>query len=166
MSTTFTEENNMEVEYGSLKTLTVLTFIGSGLGFLSSLWQYFSIEKNLAKMEETVAGPDFNKMPDFVKKMYSPEMIAMTRKIVENKLSITLLAVIASVLCIYGAIEMRKLKMNGYFLYLIGSVLPIISTLIFIGIQALSGFAGIMTLVITVLFIILYTTQRKYLINK
>ena len=51
MSTTFTEENNTEVKYGSLKTLTVLTYIGSALQLIMGFWQYATADKRVADME-------------------------------------------------------------------------------------------------------------------
>ena len=68
MSTTFTEENNIEINYGSLKTLTVLTYVGSSIHLIMGLWQYATADKRVADMEKQMASPDFDKMPDFVKK--------------------------------------------------------------------------------------------------
>jgi hypothetical protein len=67
-------------------------------------------------------------------------------------------------LCVFGAIQMRQLKKQGYFLYLIGELLPLVAVFLFMGIGALKGF-GAITLVIPLVFIILYTMQRKHLIN-
>ena len=63
--------------------------------------------------------------------------------------------------------QMRKLKQQGYYLWLIGEILPVIGSVLFLGAAAFAG--GFMVYIIygiLVLFIILYTMQRKYLINK
>ena len=163
----FTNELEETKEYGNLKVLTILTFIGSGYALIQSIWSYFTIDKSLAKMQEVMNNPDvFNKLPDVVKKMYSPEALDLIRKSIANKIPITILAVIAAVLCIYGAIQMRQLKMNGYYLYIIGCILPFIASYIFLGTAAFTGVMAWIFIGVTVLFIILYTAQRKYLIDK
>ena len=57
---------------------------------------------------------------------------------------------------------MRKLQKNGYYMWLIGELLPIVGTLIFIGIGFFTGTTGFF-LIFPLLFIILYTTQLKHL---
>jgi hypothetical protein len=163
MSTTFTEENNMEVEYGSLKTLTVLTFIGSALGYIFSIWGYLKADKNVTDMETAMNQPN---LPDFAKKFLTPEALENARLMAANKLPLLLCNLIATTLCLVGAIQMRKLKQQGYYLWLIGEIFPLIVIAVFVNVASLySGFA-IMTPIFILVFIILYTTQRKYLINK
>jgi hypothetical protein len=59
---------------------------------------------------------------------------------------------------------MRKLKKQGYFLWLIGEILPWVAMFIFIGGVFLKTFM-VWFLIFPVLFIILYTLQRKHLVN-
>jgi hypothetical protein len=151
-------------KYGSLKVLTVLTFIGSGIAILSGIYQYMSAEKNLAAMEKLMNSPDFAKMPDFAKSFYSPEAMELMRKAASNKLPILVVTLIGAILCILGAIDMRKLKMQGYYMWLIGEIFPIIATLILLGMASLTGWTAYFGYTFLLLFIILYTTQRKYLI--
>ncbi len=150
-----------------INVLTILTFIGSGIGILSGIWSYFKSAENLTKMEEMVSKPEFEKMPDFVKKMYSPESLELYRKLDANKLPIIVLTIIAAGLCVYGAIEMRKLKKSGFYTYAIGELLPFVGYLIFVGTGFFAtGFSAYIGIGICALFIILYATQLKYLINK
>jgi len=155
-------------EYGSLKTLTILTFIGSGIGALGSIWQFINADKGVEALEKVVNDPDtFNKLPDFAKKFYSPEAIEAARVAASNKFPLFLVAIIGIALCVFGAIQMRKLKQQGYYLWLIGEIFPVIGSFIFLGKASMAG--GVMVYVIygiLLLFIILYTLQRKYLINK
>ena len=149
-----------------INVLTILTFIGCGLGFISSIYNFFSAKSGLDKMEATINSPEYENMPALAKKFMSPEALELARKSYENRVPITLIAVIGIVLCLYGALQMRKLKAQGYTLYVIGELLPLVSFVVFLGVASLTGFAGIMTICFLLLFIILYTTQRKYLINK
>jgi len=78
-------------------------------------------------------------------------------------LPIMLLTLVGVGLCLWGALEMRKLKKQGFMLWVIGEFLPIIGGLIFIGTGMVSGFSMIW-LIIPVIFLILYLVQRKYLV--
>jgi hypothetical protein len=58
------------------------------------------------------------------------------------------------------------LKKQGFLIYTVGEILPIISFAIFIGFGGLfGGFTAILTSFVAVIFIILYATQRKHLVN-
>ena len=163
MSDTFENDTNTEVKYGSLKTLTVLTFIGCGLGYLGSCWNFFKADKSVADFETAMNNPD---LPDFAKKMMTPEALENLRLMAANKLPIFLLTLVGVTLCLVGALQMRKLKAQGYYLWLLGEVLPLIGTAIFIGAGALFSGFNVVGPIIVLLFIVLYTLQRKYLINK
>jgi hypothetical protein len=149
----------------SLNTLTILTFIGSGLQLISGGWQYINADKGYAKMQETISSPDFDKMPEFAKKMMSPQALENARLAAENKIPLLVLALLGGILGIVGALQMRKLKMQGYYVWLISEIVPLIGTAIFMGLSAFSGFAMI-GLIFPLLFIVLYTLQRKHLTNK
>ena len=107
--------------------------------------------------------PDMANAPGWVKNMMSPEMLEVTRKMYENRIPIMVISLVGAALCLYGALEMRKLKKQGYLIWLVGEVLPIVALLIFVGTAALSGF-GLIGLIFPVIFIILYTVFRKDLV--
>lgn len=149
-----------------INVLTILTFIGSGIGILGGVYNFFNAKKGLDQMEATINSPEYENMPALAKKFLSPEALELARKSYENRVPITLIALIGIALCLVGAIQMRKLKAQGYILYVIGELLPVLGSVIFLGMASLSGVGGIITIVFVLLFIILYTAQRKYLINK
>jgi hypothetical protein len=70
---------------------------------------------------------------------------------------------VAMLLCLYGAMEMRKLKKQGFIFWLVGELLPIATTIFFIGAAAFNGF-GLLNLLFPVIFIILYFIYRKDLV--
>ena len=148
-----------------LNILTILTFIGSGLGLLSSLYNFANAKSGLDKMEEAINSPNYESMPALAKKFLSPEALEVARKSYENRIPITLIGLIGIALCVYGAMQMRKRKMQGYYLYVIGELVPFLATIIFVGMGALTGFIGIIIVCITLLFVLLYTAQRKHLTN-
>ena len=145
----------------SLNVLTILTFIGCAIGFIGALWNYFNAEKgykDLVKAQENLA-----EAPAWAKKMMGPEMVEMARKSMENKLPIMLLTIVGTGLCLWGALEMRKLKKQGFLLWTVGEFLPIVGSAIFIGMGAFSGFT-LYFYCIPIIFLILYGVNRKHLI--
>jgi hypothetical protein len=147
-----------------LNVLTILTFIGSGIGILGGLWQFISAKKSIESMEQMINSDKLDEMPGFLKGMMSPEALELARKQYENRVPILLIGMLGIGLCIYGAVQMRKLKKQGYSVYLIGQALPLIAAFIFLGFGWVKGF-GLLGLFFPILFIILYTLQRKHLTN-
>jgi hypothetical protein len=148
-----------------INVLTILTFIGSCIGILGSLYNFVNGQKQMDQMEAQINSPNYDSMPALAKKFVNPEALEMVRKGYENRFPIFLISLVCIALCVYGAIQMRQRKMQGYYLYLIGEILPFVPTVIFIGMGALTGAGGIIAIVITLLFVLLYTGQRKYLTN-
>ncbi len=146
-----------------LNVLTILSIIGSILAIGGSLWSFFTAKSSYEKTKEMMESGQMDKAPSWAKGMMSPEMLEMQRKMLENKMPIMILGLVAGVLCLYGAMEMRKRKKQGYILWLIGELLPVITSVIFLGMAALQGF-GLLMLLFPAIFIILYTVNRKELI--
>ncbi len=102
-------------------------------------------------------------MPAFMKKMMGPDALENARRTMENKVPVLLLTLVGVALCLYGAIEMRKLKKQGFTLWVAGEFLPIIGAFIFIGSGMFSGFA-LFALLFPLVFLILYAVNKKHLI--
>jgi hypothetical protein len=105
-------------------------------------------------------------MPSWAKSMM-PRMDhyeEMLTKNLENKIPMLIIGLVAIALCFYGALQMRKLKKQGFIIYLVGQVLPFLNTALFVGLFMFSGIAFLFGTGITVLFILLYLTQRKHLV--
>jgi hypothetical protein len=162
----FNENNKPKLPSG-LNVLTILTFIGCAIQLLGSLWTFFSAKKSYDGIEKLTEQMNSENMPGWVKSMMGdPEkMIKMITKSYENRIPIVLLSLAATVLCFYGALQMRKLKKQGYPLYVIGELLPFLTQFLFIGAFALTGMAMYFGTAIALLFIFLYYMQRKHLIN-
>ena len=144
-----------------LNVLTILTFVGSGLGIIGGIYSFISAEKSyqaILKAQDNLADA-----PGWAKGMIGPEALEMAKKTMENKWPILLLTLVGAALCIYGALEMRKLKKQGFILWLAGELLPVLGLIIFIGVGSFKGFAAI-GMVFPILFIILYAVQRKNLV--
>ncbi|MBI2283091.1 MAG: hypothetical protein HYU71_05235 [Bacteroidetes bacterium] len=145
-----------------LNVLVVLTFIGSSLNIISAIWQYETIEENMGRMNQILANSD-NKIPEFAKKFVNEDALEMTKKLVQNKLPFLTVSLIGSLLCLYGAFQMRKLKKEGYYLYLMGAIFPFLTFPIFVGWNILSDRFVILNILLSLIFIIFYSSQKKIL---
>ena len=159
----FLEEFEGKEKTSTLKTLTVLTFIGSGIGLIFGVWGFATGKSSYDKMQQAIADGTVDKLPSFVRGMYSPEKMEIMRKTVENGLPIFIINIISLGLCIFGAIQMRKLKADGYWMWLIGELLPLFGIVFFIGAGYFSGLSGYVTLAVIGLFVILYSVLKKQL---
>lgn len=161
--TPFEDRSAKKTIPGNLNILTILTFIGSGVALIMAIFQQFTAKSSLEAMEKMQGSEALEKMPEFAKKMYSNESIELLRVSYENRVPILVITIVGILLCVYGAMQMRGLKKQGFYLWLIGELLPLIGTVIFVGTGIFSGFVGYISLAIIALFIFLYARQLKYL---
>jgi hypothetical protein len=161
----FDEHNKPKLPSG-LNVLTILTFIGCAIQVLGSLWSFFTARSSYEKLDQLSQQMNSENMPGWAKSlMGDPEnMVKMITKSYENRIPIVLLSLVAVTLCFYGALQMRQLKKQGFLFYTIGELLPFLTQFLFIGAFAFSGFAMYFGSAIALLFIFLYTMQRKHLI--
>lgn len=156
-------QNNQPPEYGMLKTLTVLTFIGCALAYIFlfvGIADWGNYEKRLAeaqKMEE--------EMRDKVGSKIMAGSVEMTKKSHEHRYVLVGSSLIFTTMCLIGAMRMRKLKKSGYPIYVIGELAPLLVSAILIGFSFFGGIVMAVSAIFALLFVILYTTQRKYLIH-
>lgn len=148
-----------------LKVLCILTFVGAGLGILGSIYNIFAFETSLKQLENTQRVFSEGKNP-----FGSFNGIAeATRKY--GMFSYTL-NLIGSLICLFAAILMWKLKKAGFYIYTFGEILPFIGSILLVSsIQTTnSGFMGTMSTLGVVIsgifstaFIIMYAANLKHL---
>lgn len=159
------EDKDMKKLPQMLNVLTILTYIGCALGAISAIWNYMSAA-TAYKLYEAAGGIDTLKTDNSQLNSVLAGANEMVKKAYDNRLMIMLFALVGIALCFYGAIQMRNLKKQGYLIYVVGELLPILSFAIFIGFGGLfGGIAMMFSTLFALIFIILYTTQRKYLVN-
>jgi hypothetical protein len=160
------DENNKPKLPSGLNVLTILSFIGCALQLLGGLWNFANAKKSYDEMDKVIEAMNSGSIPGWMKSMMGdPEQFReLMTKSYENRIPILLLSLVAIALCFYGVMQMRKLKKQGYLLYVIGEILPFLGQVLFIGMFTLTGGTGIFFICITVLFILLYTMQRKHLV--
>lgn len=146
-----------------LNVITILTIIGSVVSLLSSVWTFISAKKSYESLRATMESGSLDNAPKWVRGMLTPEMLETTRKMLENKFPLLIVGVLGSLLCLYGALEMRKFKKQGYMLWLVGEILPMIVLFLLIGSNAFAGWS-LISLLFPIIFIILYTLYKKELL--
>lgn len=150
---------------GMLNVLTILTFIGCGLSYLNVLYGFFSssnYEEQVAKIEEmqdNMGGDN-----EMASKMMEGTLLMM-EKAYEYRYILLLSGLLFTTLCLVGALQMRRLKKSGYFLYITGELVPLLLYAVLMGFSFTSGMTLAVTGLFAIVFVILYTTQRKYLMK-
>jgi hypothetical protein len=147
-----------------LNALTILTLVGSALGMIFSISSYFTSQKNYETLRDAVESGQMDDAPSWMRSLISQDMVDNAQKLFENRLPIAVIGFLGSLLCLYGALEMRKLKSQGYTIWMLGEVLPVFAMLFLIGFNAFTGF-NLLNVIIPGIFIFLYTTRRSELIN-
>jgi hypothetical protein len=61
---------------------------------------------------------------------------------------------------------MRKLRKSGYYYYLVGELAPIVLSAGLFGASFFSAIAILFSVLVAIIFVILYSTQLKYLQNR
>lgn len=76
------------------------------------------------------------------------------------------IGLVGNLLCLFGALQMWKLKKMGYFIYIAGQALPIISSVIYLGdflFTSLGMTAMLTAIIFPVAFIIMYGINLKHM---
>lgn len=158
-----------EVEPGKAKlpsglnVLTILTFIGCSVFGLFTLCMPI-INRFLLEMIDKAkdSGKDIS-AKDLADMEKGRAAILLAQ---QNMIPLMIIGLIGITLCFVGALWMRKLKKDGYWLYVAGELAPVIAGLIIMGTSQLEGVMGILLNIgVPLAFVILYTMQRKHLIR-
>ena len=144
-----------------LNVLTILTMVGCAVELLFGSMNVINGRKNLDKLEELQSSGQLDNAPAFMKKFAGPEAMENARLAYENRIPLFVMMLAGIALCLYGALQMRKLQKTGFYMWLIGELLPTIGSIILIGL-GFAGNAGWM-MIFPALFIILCITQLKYM---
>jgi hypothetical protein len=152
------DDSGKPVIPSGLNILTILTFIGCSLGLLFNLatpWLLNVGKEALQKKQNSGSGLTPKEM----------EGLEGILKSEANMFPLIAISIVGIILCFVGALWMRKLKKDGYWLYVAGQVVPIIGGLILMGMSQFNDWKGYVGLCVPLLFILLYTMQRKYLVR-
>ena len=159
---TLDQQPDTKTMTGTIKVLTILTFIGCGLAFISAVWSLYSsgksMEQNAILQEQA---DQISESGNEVAAGMIMQSIDMMRKQYENRYLLLIVNLLATGLCLFGALEMRKMRKNGFYLWLTGELLPIIITVAIIGFNLMGGMVLAASLLFAGVFIVLYALQLK-----
>jgi hypothetical protein len=146
----------------ALNVLTILTFVGCGLIGVFTLLTPVLTSFMLKMIDKAgSSGQDLSakQVADMEK---SKHMMELTQA---NMIPIVLIGMLGVILCLVGAIMMRKLKKDGFWIYVAGQVVPVIGGFATMGTAQYTSVWSYLWLLIPALFIFLYSQQRKYMIK-
>ena len=144
-----------------LNSLTILTFVGCGIFALMTLLTPLLMPFVLKFMDKAMAGGSAELTPkqlaDFAK---SREII---ETMVANMIPLMIIGLVGIALRFFGALTMRKLKKDGFLFYVAGHILPLIGTIVILGISQFKEPGSYVGIILAGLFIFLYSKERKLL---
>ncbi|MEI9934777.1 MAG: DUF4064 domain-containing protein [Ferruginibacter sp.] len=158
-SLNFMEEEKIP---SGINVLTILTFIGCAIGLIFSIASPYLINFSKQMMDKA-------SMQDGItdKQLIAIENGKAALEITQQYIvPLVIIALIGIVLCFIGALWMRKLKKDGFWLYVSGELLPVLCNFIFLGKYAFIDWKSGFNYLLPVVFIILYAMQIKYLVKK
>lgn len=156
------EEATKPVLPSGLNVLTILTLIGSAFAIFFMAAYPWIVDFSLSMIDKAAStGQDISakQMADMEKGRQALELAKA------NMVPLVITGILGGVLCIVGAVMMRKLKKDGYWVYIVGEIVPVIASFILLGASQLTGMNIFLSLIIPVLFIALYTMQKKHLVH-
>lgn len=141
-----------------LNVLTILTFIVSGFYLMVSLYNLLTKSYQIEKANDKIEKLQQTGNDNFIIEG-AIEALEMST---EYFTILNLVPIIIAILCITGALLMRKLKKNGYYVYILGCISEIVIPAIAIGGSVL-GSMLLISSVFSILFIILYGVNLKHM---
>ena len=156
---------------GTLNVLTILTFIGCGLvliGTLAALIMSQDYDAQHAALEKAL---DSAGSSGFARNMIESQLQSLEAnrayfmKLYQFRFIVYPIALLGAVLCLVGAIRMRKLRKSGFPLYVAGELVPPIAMGILVGFTGDGTWKTYASYLLPVVFVLLYATQRKYLVR-
>ncbi len=146
-----------------LNVLTILTFIGCAIFGLLTLLMPMIYKFMLGLMDKAASAGDELSAKEVAEMEKGRAVIELGQ---QNMVPLIAIGMIGIILCFVGALWMRKLKKDGYWMYVAGQVIPIAGSFFIMGTKQYTGVGSVlMAIVFPLLFVILYTMQRKHLVN-
>jgi hypothetical protein len=137
---------------GFLKVLCILSFVGIGLVFISSIYNIFTIQStidSLKSLNGLFGGSDMGSAIDALIKYGQIDYI---------------INAVCVIICLIGVLMMWKLKKTGFYIYVVGEIAPAIFSFALLGgFGALGTMAMIAGLIFPIAFIIMYALNLKHL---
>ncbi|HKL02729.1 MAG TPA: hypothetical protein VJ911_03605 [Cryomorphaceae bacterium] len=152
-----------------LTVLCILTFVVSGYNFFESAFGLFvtdSFDQSQWTEISEQMSEAMNDVDSESREVIERMMNAASETIVagmENAMVLGLVEMLAAALSVIGALLMFKLKMGGYYTYILAKLVGVIVPLAILGVNLLTGIIFGFAAFVSIVFIILYGLNAKHL---
>jgi hypothetical protein len=153
-----------------LTVLCILSFIGVGFQIISG---FITIGSGAMTSAVTQVGQSYSESMSNLEGLENVEgmdqaiaglneAVEAANKMAQYATTLGIVNILAALVCLLGVIWMWKLQKKGFYVYVIGEIVPPILTLLLVGF----GFGGIMAtlgFIFPIIFIILYALNLKHM---
>lgn len=169
MENPFEEKQNSPVRPTFLLVICILTFIGSGWSVLSNLFSLFTagmmdgslqMEQYSNMMENIEGSASSSFLTGFLNS--SMEVLQATAA---HAREIAVMQLVLSVISLLGAIMMLQLRRFGFYLYTAVQILALFVLPYFAGFSTLVVIGMLWSAFISLIFIILYAVNLRYMVK-
>lgn len=144
-----------------LTVLCILTFVGVGISIVSSIIGALAVSAASAMLDTatSMANSTGTEMDNVTN-----AAVTAADSLAKNGMMYYILLIVCALICFVGAFMMWKLKKTGFYVYVVGELVPVILPFIFFGgFGILGGFALVLGLIFPIAFIIMYGLNLKHL---
>jgi len=149
----------------TINVMTILTFIGcvySLITAVSYINPQLTLEMQLEPLQQMLDKAEETSGSEMMVNIYLKSMDNV-RVLFENKYLFAIISLIGVGLCVFGAVEMRKMKKPGFYAYVSGQMLPLLASLAITGWNIASGSTFIVSFLFYGIFILIYAFQVKHM---
>ncbi len=162
------EDINNNERPKSLKVLCILSFINLGISFLGIVSQFLS--GPASKKDMLLQRAEMSKNIDQLEKMnadYAVDAIhkltAMAESLNDSFYSVTVITLISSIVGLFGVLKMWNGSKIGFHFYIIYSLITVGQVYLFVSPTSIPSFVVIWNLLISGLFVFLYSRNLNWL---
>ena len=147
-----------------LKVLCILSFIGTGVGFISGLWGWWSNHLLASGSDAMMGAMGGSEAGEQMAQSMSAmsDAFGMGPDFFAKQATSSLIVGLLNLVVFYGVMMMWKQKKTGFYIYTAGQVIQIIVPFVVVG-GLLGGLSGIMMGIFGVAFIIMYGVNLKHM---
>lgn len=149
----------------TIKVMTILTFIGCAYSLITAisyLNPQLTLEMQLEPLQRMLEKAEENSGNEMMVNIYLKSMDNV-RILFENKYLYAISSLVGVGLCVFGAVEMRKMNRMGFYAYVSGQILPLLASLAITGWNIASGSTFIVSFLFFGIFILIYAFQLKHM---
>lgn len=142
-----------------LTVLCILTYIGVGIGLIGSVMGYMATQAAAAMMggmESMGSAEGMSAMPGM------EDAMATANAAFQYATMILGIGVLGSILCFVGAMMMWKQKKTGFYIYVVGEIVPPIVSVVLLGMTGM-GALGMLGFILPIAFIVMYGLNLKHM---